>query len=361
VKPAPALIRALRDPSSMALMAIGEWDLLVRQARGANVLASLYYIVADQHMLQRIPAQAREVLEWSRVVAERHAQAARFEVAELTHVLAELGLPLILLKGSAYLAAGLPPAPGRLFSDLDILVPKQRIDDVEAALMLAGWAGTMPDHYDQRYYRQWMHELPPMQHMRRQSMLDVHHAILPETAAMRPDPVKLRAAARPVAGAPGVQVLAPADMVLHSAVHLFCDGEFDKGLRDLFDIHRLLQHFGAMPGFWDELPRRARELELDRPLFYALRYASQVLGTRVPATTQFAADSGRPNRLLLAVMDRLFARALKPGHASCADRFSVAARFLLYVRGNWLRMPPVLLACHLFHQAFIAPKAARNP
>jgi hypothetical protein len=357
VKPAPVLIRALRDPSCMASMAIGEWDLLVRQARAANVLASLYYIVAGDDVLQRIPAQACEVLEWSRVVAARHAQATRFEVAELAHVLAELGLPLILLKGSAYLAAGLPPAPGRLFSDLDILVPKQRLDEVEAALMLAGWAGTMLDEYDQRYYRQWMHELPPMQHMRRQSMLDVHHAILPATAAVRPDPAKLRAAARSVPGAPGVQVLAPADMVLHSAVHLFYDGEFDKGLRDLFDIHRLLQHFAATPGFWDELPRRARELELDRPLFYALRYSNRVLGTPVPAAVQAAVASARPNRPLLALMDRLFERALMPDHASCADRFSAAARFLLYVRGNWLRMPPLLLARHLLHKAFLSPRA----
>jgi hypothetical protein len=29
--------------------------------------------------------------------------------------------------------------------------------------MLAGWAATHHDAYDQRYYRQWMHELPPMQ------------------------------------------------------------------------------------------------------------------------------------------------------------------------------------------------------
>jgi hypothetical protein len=224
--------------------------------------------------------------------------------------------------------------------------------------MLAGWAGTMLDEYDQRYYRQWMHELPPMQHMRRQSMLDVHHAILPATAAVRPDPAKLRAAARSVPGAPGVQVLAPADMVLHSAVHLFYDGEFDKGLRDLFDIHRLLQHFAATPGFWDELPRRARELELARPLFYALRYAQRLLGTEVPAATLAAADGARPNRLLLALMDALFGRALLPVHASCADRLSRGARFLLYIRGNWLRMPPLLLTRHLFHKAFISPRQA---
>jgi hypothetical protein len=66
-----------------------------------------------------------------------------------------------------------------MFSDVDVLVPRDRLADVEAALMLAGWASTNPSEYDQHYYRRWMHELPPLQHIRRQTVLDVHHAILP--------------------------------------------------------------------------------------------------------------------------------------------------------------------------------------
>jgi hypothetical protein len=136
-------------------------------------------------------------------------------------------------------------------------------------------------------------------------------------------------------------------------VHLFFDGEFDKGLRDLVDLHRLLEEFGAQPGFWDALPTRARELELGRPLFYALRYCPRVLGTVVPPAVQAAVAPEAPNPALLWLMDRLFERALLPLHASCADAFSGLARFALYVRGNWLRMPPLLLAQHLFHKAFI--------
>jgi hypothetical protein len=55
----------------------------------------------------------------------------------------------------------------------------------------------------------------------------------------------------------------------------------------------------------------------------------------------------------------LFARALMPLHASCAGALSAPARWLLYVRGNWLRMPPLLLARHLFHKAFISPPKGR--
>jgi hypothetical protein len=353
---APIILEALRRPERMAAFSLADWDLLLRQAASANLTASILGLLDERALLERIPAQAREQLEWARTLARRHGQAVQWEVRQIQRALAALDLPLILLKGAAYAIAGLPPARGRLFSDIDILVPKPRLGEVEAALMMHGWAATHHDEYDQRYYRDWMHELPPMQHVKRQSLIDVHHAILPETSAARPDPAKLRACARPVDGRPGLQVLAPADLVLHSAVHLFYDGELEHGLRDLLDIHRLLGEFGATPGFWDQLPERARELELARPLFYALRYGGRLLHTAIPAAASAAADAGRPNRLLLALMDSLFGRALLPPHASCADRYTPAARGLLYIRANWLRMPPLMLARHLLHKAFLSPR-----
>jgi hypothetical protein len=281
----------------------------------------------------------------------------RFEVDQIRRALDGLGLPLILLKGAAYAMAGLPPAPGRIFSDVDILVPKEGIGEVEAALMLGGWATVKQDAYDQRYYREWMHELPPMEHVQRGNTIDVHHAILPETAAVRPDPALLRAASQPVPGSEGLWMLAPHDMVLHSAVHLFSEGDMEHGLRDLLDLHRLLQHFGAAPGFWEGLAARAVQLQLARPLFYALRYCTSLLGTVVPpAVLAEAAAAGRPSRPLLVLMDALFLRTLAPPHPDCADRFTSAARGALYLRGNWLRMPPLMLARHLFHKAFISPR-----
>jgi hypothetical protein len=347
----PLVVQAFRQPRQLATLSLAQWDLLLRQAAAANLTAALYYLAQQSGALEALPAPAREHLEWARTLAERHSQAVRFEVRQIRRALEGLALPLILLKGAAYTLAGLAPARGRLFSDIDILVPKEHIAEVEAALMMHGWAGGQHDAYDERYYREWMHELPPMQHIKRQSQIDVHHAILPETARMRPDPAALRAAA--VAGADGVQILAPVDMVLHSALHLFYDGEFNHGMRDLIDIQRLLLEFGKTPGFWVMLPQRATELQLTRPLFYALRYCGRLLDLDVPPA---ALAIGRPPAPLLALMDQLFSRALLPDHASCADWLTGTARFALYIRGNWLRMPPLMLARHLFHKAFISPK-----
>jgi hypothetical protein len=352
----PIVLQAFRQPERLSAFSLAEWDLLLRQAANANLLASLAVMVKDRGLLERIPEQAQEHLAWVQTLALRHRQAVLWEAKQIESALAQVATPIVYLKGAAYVKAGLSLSRGRLFSDIDIMVPKALIGQVEAALMMQGWASTHHDAYDQRYYRTWMHELPPMQHIKRQSVIDVHHAILPETAADRPDPDKLLSNARVVGNDGRVKVLAPVDMLLHSAVHLFYDGEWDHGLRDLVDIQHLVEQYGAEPGFWTKLIERAKELELTRPLFYAMRYLAKLLDAPIPQGAMQAITFAQPNALLMRLMDALFMRALLPLHESCGDSLSGTARFMLYIRGNWLRMPPILLARHLFHKAFLTPK-----
>lgn len=356
MKTTPPIVQALRQPAAISSFTLADWDVLVRQAREAGLLAHIYASMHMHELFEHIPPQAREHLAWAHAVADRHIEAVQWEVELIRKALREIGVPVILLKGAAYVIGKLPPAQGRIFSDIDIIVPKERLDAVEANLMLHGWATTHHDAYDQRYYRTWMHELPPMRHIKRMTVIDVHHAILPETAYVHPDSAKLLAAAVPVQGFDDVMVLSPVDMVLHSATHLFHNEQLNHGLRDLVDLDGLLRHFGGQREFWRALIYRAEELELTHSLFYALRYAHNVLNTPIPSEIIDASLKDRPLSIILKLMDQLFMRALMPTHQSCMDWFTPAARQLLYVRATWLRMPPLLLARHLFHKAFISPK-----
>jgi len=234
---------------------------------------------------------------------------------------------------------------------VDFMVPKETLPAVEAALLEHGWGPVKLDAYDQRYYRTWMHELPPLHHRDRHTVVDVHHSILPESGRLRPDARRLLAAARPI-GVPGLEVLAPAHMVLHSAVHLFQDGDFRGGLQGLIDLDSLLRHFGARDGFWDELLLEAAELGLQRPLFYALRFAQRLLRTPVPAEAAGAAHTRKPPWPVSAIMDTLVTSALRPESPERADWRTPVALWLLYVRSHWLRMPPLLLAGHVLRKAF---------
>jgi hypothetical protein len=345
-------IRAvLRRPEVALGLSLAEWDLLVRQARRAGLLARIAYALDGADLTRQVPEKPRQHLEAERVLAEKHARDVRWEVRCIAEALQPLGLPVILLKGGAYALSGLPPARGRVFSDIDILVPKERIDEVEEALKARGWYTAGHDAWDQRFYRRWMHQIPPLTHFERGATIDVHHTIVPETARIALPAAALRQRVKPVLDAPGIFVLDPADMVLHSATHLFNEGEFDRGLRDLIDLDLLLRHFGGEAAFWTALVARAAELDLKRPLFYCLRYTRRLLETPVPEATVAAVTRFGPPAPQRRLMDFLFLHALRPAHQSCRDAWSGLALWPLYVRAHHLRMPAHLLLPHLVRKA----------
>ena len=284
------LARFLSQPSALANVTLADWDRLIPQARQAGLLARLALLVERERGLDGIPAPVRAHLASARILAEKHARDVRFEIDRLCDLLGKLLGRIVLLKGAAYLCADLPPARGRIFHDIDILVPPDMLPAVEAMLGLAGWRLGDIDAYDEAYYRRWMHQLPPLFNAARQSAIDVHHTIVPATARIKLDPEALLKATVAIPGRPELAVLSPPDMILHSAVHLFNEGEFARGLRDLDDINLLLRHFGRDAAFWPALADRAEALDLTRPLFFALRYSKALLATPVPDAISGAPD-----------------------------------------------------------------------
>ena len=349
--PSDLLLQALGQPERMAKLAPADWDLLLRQVRHADLTARLAELLKAHDLIAAVPEAPRRHLEAACTLSAKHHRDVRWEVRCIREALDPLGVPIILLKGAAYVMAGLPAARGRLFRDIDIMVPRERLDAVELRLLQEGWLMGKRDAYDQHYYRTWTHQLPPMFHYRRRVPLDVHHTIVPLTARVNVDAGFLRQASRPLEAGPNLRILAPADMVLHSATHLFNEGEFSHGLRDLADLDDLLRHFGAEPTFWPGLVERAGLLDLRRPLFYALRYLERQLATPIPRSVRETVGTWGPGDRAAAAMDRLFLPALRSMHPSCDSRWSAVARWLLYVRGHHLRMPAHILVPHLLRKA----------
>jgi len=334
VKDARALATALADPISTLTFGADDWTSLLAIARAERLDGSLAYRLADLPL----PAPIVRTLEDARAQAEFGRTQALWEVEMARRTIAPLGIAPILLKGSAFAFAGLPAGVGRLVGDLDILVPRDRLDDVEAALLMAGFDWAKDDAYSQRYYRRWMHELPPLVHRDRGSMIDVHHTILPPTARRTPDAAALIADSIEIA--PGLRILSPADMIVHAATHLFADGDLAGGLRNLWDIDRLLRLFAATPDFWLQLDTRARRHEMLEPVALALRLADRLFAT--PVEPRLAGHD--------RIRDTLFIRRML-ARDGWGRPTRPASRLGFYIRSHGMRMPPLMLAKHLWTKA----------
>ena len=334
MKDARPLATALADPVSVLSFSGDDWTSLLSIARAERLDGSLAYRLADLPL----PESVARALEDARAQAAFDRAQALWEVEMARRALTPIGVAPILLKGSAFAFASLPAGVGRLIGDLDILVPRDRLDDVEAALLDAGFIWVKDDPYTQAYYRRWMHELPPLVHAHRESMIDVHHSILPLTARPTPDADALIRDSIEIA--PGLRILSPADMIVHAACHLFADGDMSGGLRNLWDIDRLLRLFSSTTGFWEKLDARATLHQMRGPVALALRLADRLFAT--PVQPRIAGYDRMRDALFIR---RLLAR----------DGWGRPVRPLnrlgFYVRSHWMRMPPLMLARHLWIKA----------
>jgi len=356
---ADRLVAVLGYPQLVNGWNAGQWSELVATARYFNLLGSLSVRFKEAGVC--VPGYALRHLTGAQQLSERQHRSVLWEVHQLQTALGQIQVPVLLLKGSAYVMAGYAVGRGRLFGDIDILVPRNALGDVESQLMLNGWVSAKTSAYDQRYYREWMHEIPPMRHMRRSTVIDVHHTILPLTARYSPDPSKIISRALPVLDPCLAVIRVPCqeDLVIHSITHLVHEGELHNGLRDLNDIDCMLRNFEIDPGFWDRLCANAIDNDLSWPVLFGLQLVKRVFDTPVPVTvlnqlTQ--ANQQKPSSWLLAIFDR----ALRSNYGNSQDIAAMTAQWLVYVRSHILRMPLHLVLPHLARKAWMRRFPKKN-
>ncbi len=338
------LLHILREPAALHELGVAQWDLLLRQARRQKLTGHIAHLSRIYAVQADLPTPVRDRFIAIHRYLEHMFVQARREI-RLVRELYPPDMPVLLLKGVAYLYRGLPHASGRLLSDIDLLLPEERLLQAERLLLDKGWQAQTSDAYDQYYYRTWMHELPALRHPDYELEIDLHHQILPPSGRLNPPMASLWQEADPLGE--GLWTFAPIDMLLHCTAHLFQDGDLNGGLRDLVDMDQMLRHFSADPGFWDRLIPRAEELGLSHLLHHALYCCRQLLHTPLPPSLEVQAmQSGLADHLLR----RLVLHVLTPGEPEQPP--ARLSAWLLYVRSHWQRMPPRLLSTHLLRKAW---------
>lgn len=393
------LLKYWNEPDRVCQYSEPEWELFLLQARATRLAGQWAYKLAQEERFDQIPEPAQTALDAAWTYAEHHQRSLNWEIRQVGEALKSLQCPKILLKGGAYIAQEMNFAQGRLVSDLDFMVPKTHIEQAETLLSQCGWELGKYNPYDLRYYRQWMHEIPPMVNLQRGTTIDMHHNILPETsrrsidaASMIENSIELKSKTphseipenNTLADTGSWRVLQDVDMVIHSAVHTFQEGEISGSLRDIIDMDGLLRLFtrsdlassaplgdapennprldntstdnGLPPtaptDFWQRLLDRARELHLERPLYYGIHFAREILDTPIPPEALKELNKFGPGYLTRSFMDSLAYRVLTPPSFAVKSRLTGAATLFLYARSHYGRMPLKLLIPHLWHKTF---------
>jgi hypothetical protein len=335
--PPSQLIALLRNPQRVAEVSDAQWNVVIEQGRKNQMLGQLAAQLRQAGVFDLVLPAVQQHLKLDELTSRRRAEAALWELKGMRRAI-DPAIPMVVLKGCAYAVAGDSNANGRLFSDVDLMVRRGDLDAVESSLISVGWKPGRVNDYDLAYYRNWMHELPPMEHVRRHTVCDLHHAINPPISRYYIQPENLFE--HLVEVLPGIQVLSPSDRVIHCALHLLQEGEPKKLIRDLYDLFLLLQqHFGANQAL-AQLLARAGELGVSHPVETAVDAAQSLFSDSAPTTKH---KGWLQRQVETAALNSL-------GKASLTAE---VAGWAVLTHSHWMKMPMRLLVPHLTRKTWL--------
>lgn len=216
-----------------------QWTTFLQQARQQGLTARFYYVLQTKQLLDQVPLQVKLHGESGARYAQKQQHSLYSELQQLEPLFAVADYPCLLLKGAAYRTQALAVSFGRLFSDIDILVPAAQLRHVRDRLFFYGFREAEMTDYDRDYYLNWSHQNPPLQHYQRGTVIDLHHHIYPTASARAIDITPLFSHAVNIPGS-AFKVPASAHLFIHAAVHLFYQEETHKLTKDVIDLNDLL-------------------------------------------------------------------------------------------------------------------------
>ncbi|WP_395344595.1 nucleotidyltransferase family protein [Ningiella sp. W23] len=309
--------------------------------RQQKLLARIAYRLEKTGVLSRLDERSQRHLKNAKQIATRQNEQIKFEASELTDTLTQLCEYFVFLKGAAYSLCGSEVGSGRIFSDIDVLVPKRDIQKCEQRLSIQGWVGQPLNDYDDRYYRKWAHEIPPMQHSKRGTIIDIHHNIIPLISKAK---VNVDALLKYKVELPdGNAVLSEPAQFVHASIHLFRNEDYKGSFRDLTDLYLMCEH--KSDEFYFACLDIAERIGLIEEVLFGFRYTDRHLGLNLPDKI-IQSISALPKWRML-YNDFVFDSVLLPQHNLIPNSDTPFRHTLAMLRGHVLKMPLHILIYHL--------------
>jgi hypothetical protein len=288
--PDPLLIALLRGEDTDGADA-AQWRRAAAAARLEALEPWLLHHVARNPTTA--PNDVRERLRAASVRLTARSLALVAELGAILRALAAAGVACAPLRGAALAERLYDDACARPAGDIDLLVRRDDLDAVEAALARLGFCAV-----DRRagFAREFSYTLEMAGDAHGGIVIEPHWTLAypPFADALDMERIWARCRAGHVVGEAAL-LLAPEATLLNLCLHLIHKAP-DVPLLWVLDIDRLVRReAGAMD--WDELIALARGARLERQVAAGLRHAVGLLDTPLPPAVMHALDTARPGPL----------------------------------------------------------------
>jgi hypothetical protein len=315
------LLAALRE----GYVAAADWDAAAALALRQGVAPLLHRRLQAEGALGAVPAHLAGQLEQERRATALDNLHNYGEFHRVARALGKAGIPLIALKGLHLAELVYRDISLRPMSDLDILVPRERVAQCVAVLRGLDYG------HDQELASAVAGMLDTkcnlgLEHATLGTWLEVHWT-LDERHGEATDPLPdVWRGARPARlGNAEAQVMSPEFLLLHVCAHLACNHSFAFSLRALCDIAEIVQVHPALD--WAAVAEHGSRHYWKRGIAAALRLARDHLGVPVPATALAAlgGDALDPAMLAEAMAQVLCATSLPEGLVTAPNLLALSA------------------------------------
>jgi hypothetical protein len=215
------------------------WEPLVQAANKHLLCPALYGALKHKNLLSSIPADLREYLQTLHDYNGERNRRLLDHAEETTLCLNELGVEPVLLKGTANLLSGLYLDQGmRFISDIDMLVPEDRMHDCIHKLREAGYAYLYSPESDS-----WKdhHHCPPLLKTNRYFGIELHRKLIPRRHQILLDADRVLSDSTSLTiGTGRARIPSLSHRIIHNTAHAqltdrnYCFGEIQ--LRQLYDL-----------------------------------------------------------------------------------------------------------------------------
>ncbi len=288
-----------------------DWKGLLSLARNQNLVPIFQHVFSRQEPSINIPHPIREELQEG--FFEQAARALHYE-AFLKEILAcfqGMEIPCILFKGPSMAFEFYPRVELRPYHDLDVLIREGDYDRTREALSGLGCRMIKPEReiIRRKYFNSVNFLKPGVQEI----ALDLHWETLMISWNSRPF-LRGREVWENIRWFRHLDlklpVLQPEILVPYLCLHLCFHHQFGD-LLSLCDLDLVIKKFGSRLN-WDEVVRWAKQTRIRKPVYFGLKLAVSLVGTKVPESVLDQLRQGRMEERLFYCENLIFRKEPLP-------------------------------------------------